>query len=282
MELFDLEHGLNFVSGLGHTLNVHELCGIQAGLAKVQSDQKYDKIYFWGKVFGATSDYYVAYGLRDTDFEFPSKQFFFANETFAFAELPAVTEDEVDTIVGLQDSGVVAAAFTGDPGTPLQAAEPAEGEGEGEAQEETKVLTEAHRLALTVIDVDRDTSAVPKGAYMLNEAHQVMRVADFKGLSFSAAQDIASYVHFRPAESTAKLRALASDDVQFHAEFLDSLTDDMPKGGWAARTDAASSFISLRSLVWPGYCAFHIPGTPKFGGVYFGHGSRNKDLPFLL
>ena len=57
------------LSGQGYTLNVQELTAINSGLTKLQSNEKYDKIYFWGKIFGNTSDYYIAYGLRDAEFE---------------------------------------------------------------------------------------------------------------------------------------------------------------------------------------------------------------------
>lgn len=46
-----------------------------SGLSKLQADQKYGQIYFWGKIQGASNDYYVAYGLREKDIDFPSKQY---------------------------------------------------------------------------------------------------------------------------------------------------------------------------------------------------------------
>ena len=38
----------------------------------------------------------------------------------------------------------------------------------------------------------------------------------------------------------------------------------------------------LRSLLWPGLVAFHAPGTAKFGYAYFGNGTKNLDLAFML
>lgn len=155
--------------------------------------------------------------------------------------------------------------------------------GEGaEAAEPAKVLTEQDRLSQVVTEIDYDTAVVPKGSYVLNESHQVKPGVDFKGLSFSDAQELSAYVHLRPAASIAKLRALANDDTQFYSNFLDPLTEDLPKGAWALRTDPASSYVSLRNLVWPGYASYCVPGTPRFGGIYFGHALKNRDLPFLL
>lgn len=273
MDVYDIDHYLKYLVGQGYTLNIEELTAIQAGLTTLKRDRNYSKIYFWGKIFGATNDYYIAYGLHDVDYEFPSKKFFFATNDFVFAELPNITEDEADAIVRLEEANIVSGTFTGDPGMPL-------GQGSGICDE--LLITEAHRLAQSVLDIDMDTAVVPKGAYVLNESNQVMQSSTFKGLAFSAAEDLASYVHFRPAADVTKLRALAADDVQFYNSFFDPLTGDLPKGSWSMRTDTSYSHVVLRSLVWPGYSAMHIPGTPKFGGLYIGHALKNKDLPFLM
>merc|ERR1711990_640289 len=131
-------------------------------------------------------------------------------------------------------------------------------------------------------EIDFDTAIVPKGAYALNEAHQVVPSSDFKGLGLTEAKALASYVHFRPPTSVASLRALARTDVQFYKNFLDPVTDDLPKGCWACRQDPSASLVTLRSLMWTGYCSYHIPGSTKFGGLYFGYGQKNRDLPFIL
>lgn len=283
MELFDLEYGLRYLSCQGYTLNTHELTGINSGLTKLQSSEKYDKIFFWGKIFGATSNYYVAYGLRESEFEFPAKKFFYSTDNLEFAELPMIMEEEADKITELLDSGALSNTFTGEPGTPLEPSTgEGEGEGEAEAAEPVKKLTEQDRLAQVVIEIDYDTAVVPLGAYVLNEAHQVTPATNFKGLAFGDAQGLASYVHLRPPASLGKLRALASDDTQFYSNFLDPLTEDLPRGCWAIRTDPASTYVALRSLAWPGYVSYAIPGAPRFGSIYFGHALKNRDLPFLI
>jgi len=40
--------------------------------------------------------------------------------------------------------------------------------------------------------------------------------------------------------------------------------------------------VSLRSLQWPGYFAFHKANTNIFGGVYIGYGIQNEDLAFTI
>jgi len=301
MELFDLEYGLKSVSSAGFTFNCQETTAIQAGLTILRSREQYEKIFLWGKVFGLKADYYIAYGLRDSEFEFPAKNFFVAMEgkgcevpegspegttatpEFEFQPLNRITEEIADRIIALGPDKV----FTGVPTTPLEppvdpdaAAEPPP---EGvELPPPPQVLTEIDRLSQIVQEIDFDTAAVPKGAYALNENHQVVPSTDFKGLGITEAKSLTSYVHFRPPTSVACLRALARTDVQFYSNFLDPLKEDLPKGSWGIRQDPSVSLVTMRSLNWLGYVSYHIPGTTKFGGLYFGHGQKNRDLPFIL
>lgn len=45
--------------------------------------------------------------------------------------------------------------------------------------------------------------------------------------------------------------------------------------------DTTKTIVNLRSLLWNGYFAFHKANTNKFGGVYFGYGTKNSELPFM-
>lgn len=286
MELFDLEFGLKAVASGGHVLNCQELTGIQAGLTLLKSREKRREIFFWGKVFGLNSDYYLAYHLQDTEYEFPGKVFFYAGEDFEFRPLQRLTEDLAHRILELG----VEKPFSGDAAKVLDGQEPAgdeeppadQDEGQEKAPDAPPKLTELDRLSQVTQEIDFDTAVVPKGAHALNEAHVVVPSSSFKGLGNTEATSIAKYVHFRPPTSVACLRALARTDSQFYADFLDPLEGDLPKGCWAIRQDPSAATVSLRSLNWPGYVAFHIPGTTKFGGAYFGYGQRSQDLPFML
>lgn len=287
MELFDLEYGLKAVGSGGNVLNCQELTGVQAGLTLLKSKEKQSEIYLWGKIFGQKSDYYIAYGLRDTEFEFPAKQFYFAGEDFDFKPLQRPTEEMAQDIEKLDTEK----PFTGDPKSSLKAGASGDeadaggdaGGDEAEAGGDApKGLTEADRLALVVLEIDFDTAVVPKGAHVLNEAHVVAKSGDFQGLGLTEATGLGKYVHFRSPSSVSSLKALARTDTLFYANFLDSLEDDLPKGCWAIRQDPSAALVTLRALNWPGYIAYHVPGTTKFGGLYFGYAQKCRDLPFLL
>lgn len=285
MELTDLESGLKLTASGGNVLNCQETSGLQAGLALLKSKEKFVSINFWGKVFGQKGDYYVAYGLRDGDFEFPTKHFFFAGKDFQFGALTPPSQEEAARIFELWGDK----PLTGEHGTlieqqnPDEEQPPADEEEGAPVQEGPKKLTEADRLAQLVQEIDFDTCCVPRGAYTINEAHTVVASQDFKGLSPTDSTALTSYVHFRAPVSIASLRTLARKDAQAHSQhILDGLDSDQPKGAWTIRKDPTASLVTLRSLSWPGYIAYHVPDTKKFGGVYFGNAQKELWLPFMI
>jgi len=283
MEITNLETSLQAVAPGGCVLNVQELTGVHSGLRLLKAREKAPELFFWGKIFGTTADYYLAFACQGPEFEFPAKNFYYAGENFEFKALHRLTEDVADRIIELG----LDKPFTGVPSTLLEpAAEgeepPADEEAPAEETGKPAKLKEADRLAQLVQEIDFDTAVVPRGAHSLSEAHKVVTATDFKGLGTTEATSLKSYVHFRPPTSVAALRALARTDIQFFANFLDPLDGDLPKGCWAVRQDPSAMCVTLRSMSWPGYVAFHLPGTPMFGGMYFGYGQKCRDLPFII
>jgi len=275
------------VAAGGSVLNCQELVGIRSALTVLKHDQKFQQVYFWGKIFGLdpepASDYYIAYGLQEPEFEFPAKSFYYAGADFDFKPLPALNIETAEKLLALGLDG----PFCGKPDKiiepEVEGEEPPAEEGEEGAEvDKPRKLNELDRLSQVVQEIDFDTAVVPKGAYMLNEAHVVVPSTDFKGLGATEATLLEKYAHFRPPASIAALRALARTDAEFYASFLDPLETDLPKGCWAMRQDNAASVVILRSLIWPGYIAYHQAGTTKFGGCYFGYAQKSRDLPFML
>lgn len=271
MELQDLDYGLKSIASAGHTLSVQELLGLRAGLATLQCNERLERIYFWGKIFGESSDYYIAFSLRDAEPEFPAKSFYFSGENFSFEPMKQLTEETADLVMELAMEKV----FSGKSDAPL-APEFAD------QNQQFAALTEHDRLAQVVLEIDFDSAAAPRGAFALNEAHMVVPNSDFRGLGLKEASSLNSYVHFRPPTSVQALRVLTASDSAFFGDFLDPLANDLPKGCWSIREDSSVMCVTLRSLVWPGYVAYNIPGTNRFGGLYFGYGKKCRDLPFIL
>eukprot|EP00439_Symbiodinium_sp_Y106_P049518 s1503_g6.t1 len=270
MNAEDLE-GLPVSSG-GHVLSCEEITCLQAGLTLLKATEKNPVIQFWGKILGKERDYFIACEIRDMKPSYPNKRFFYAGEDFKFKAMPDLSEEVGEAVSMLQ----LTTPLTGDPSALLESVA-------GVEPKAGPALTELDRLALLVQEIDFDTATVPKGAYSLNEAQVVVPNSAFRGLEPAKATLLQNYVHFRPPASVVSLKAQASNDLEFQSNFLDSLADDLPKGCWAVRQEPEKSgLVTLRSLMWPGYSAFHVPGTGKFGSVYFGYASKINDLAFLL
>lgn len=461
MELLDLDEGLRSIACGGNVLSCHEQLFLESGLRALRDQEGFKEIFFWGKIFAMSRDYYVAYGETPSGFEMPIKVFYYATEDFQFTPLEeneiheltasGITEascdgeelvrvlvparldlavtaasDTAGAVVALQKKGLstlqrwrlarhpeiptkvrletpsglvlsvadataaalkandpedeslwwdiedgllsissgaepdvvrlvlqasdavepgselvvkphdpAAAAgaqprwalalgsaarrktplarppedveelrrqsgtrapqgFTGDPAAILDSSTPDDGTAAPEEiPDETdataappapppKKFTELDRLALTVREIDFDTSVVPKGAYTLNEAHEVVLSPSFRGLGLTEAKAISAYAHLRAPATISGQRALARVDAEFFPDFLDPLAGDIPRGCWSIRADTNAALVTLRSLSWQGYIAYIAPGTTRFGGAYFGYGLKNLELPFLL
>lgn len=286
MEFSDLDQGAKAVACGGHVFNCQELTGLQVGLTVLRSRENIPAgaVYLWGKILGTTADYFVAYGLKESEAEFPQKVFFYASEDFEFKHLPYPSQGIVEQLVECD----VKKPFTGNvdqvigkfAGDGLD--QPPTDDVDAQGRSNTPKITELDLLGHTVVNIDFDTAVVPRGAHRLNEANVVVVSTDFRGLNATEAVSLSRYVHFRPPGSVDALRAVASTDAEFYANFLDPLENDLPRGCWAIRQDPAATVVTLRSLSWPGYVAYHVPETVKFGGLYCGYGHKSRDLAFLL
>jgi radial spoke head protein 9 len=153
--------------------------------------------------------------------------------------------------------------FSGDPakllGPDADAAEEEEAEGdidENGAPKPRRVLfSEAHRVAATVLAIERDTAVVPRGAFAVTPTHHIVPNPSFAGVSGAAAGDLAAYVHFRAASHPARADALARAGVLGADDWLDPLSEDAPEGCWGVSIDAARGVARLASLKWLGYFA---------------------------
>lgn len=154
----------------------------------------------------------------------------------------------------------------------------------GEDGEEIEVerFSEGHRLAYMVAKIDKDVAVVPKGAYQVDAAHQVVPAAAYAGLPYAAAGELRNYFHLRAPESARAKAALAKPGLVRESDFMDPLTADQPSGAWSLTYDPSHTLATLRSFYWPGYFFFSKVGKGEFGGVYVGDGLPNLDLAFML
>jgi radial spoke head protein 9 len=303
MNIVDIEGQLKYISP--HTINVMERLQLDIGLTNLNNSIECDELLFWGKITGLKADYLVAVAVfYEGKYEFPVKRFYWASSNdYKFEEMPELEEQHSELINNHNTT-----FFSGEPSTVLVNLESPAGEGEGDEvpadandgegednakdqdteseDDEIKVppknFTELNRLAFTVFAIENDCQVVPLGSVKLTPMHEVRRNEAFKGLGHDAALDETSYLHFRSAQTKEKKDLNQKDDAIFRPDFVESIADDSIKGSWSIQYDTSRTAVSVKSLLWPGYVAFHKLKSKTYGGVYIGDGIKNVDLPFML
>lgn len=276
----------------GMTLTVEERSALQVSMLAIQRKENLsEKLKFWGKVAGETNDYLVAYKLVPS-FGFPVKAFYYCTtaQNASLVQMPVLSDDWKAM------ASAIKMPFRGEPSLPLKGngavdeeaaeADAAEAEAEPEDGEEPppprEQFREEHRLAWTVAEIDHDVAVLPRGAFIVDAAHQVRRNKAFEGLSYAAAGNMGNYFHFRFPESARARACIEKPGIVRAADFLDPIVEDLPNGVWSLTYDNSSTMSLLRSFYWPGFFFFHSLESSEYGSVYFGTGLPNEDIAFML
>ena len=139
-----------------------------------------------------------------------------------------------------------------------------------------------HKLAYHVALIDGDATVVPRGAYLVDAAHQVIKNPAYEGLAYEAAGQLRSYFHFRAPASERAQMALEKPGIVRAGDFLDPITEDKPAGTFSLYYDPSHTMAIIRSFYWPGSYSYHVIGTGQYGSVYMGDGLPNTDIQFML
>lgn len=65
-------------------------------------------------------------------------------------------------------------------------------------------------------------------------------------------------------------------------DFLDPITEDLPKGVWCRSYNAKKSLVMIHNLKWVGFHYFHHTSLPRYGGIYIGNGKPENNLVFMI
>jgi radial spoke head protein 9 len=288
-----LSEDISLLWPTGVCLNIEEKMNLKLSLLRIHELDSFEEVLFWGKIKGSTRDYYIAMSLNyKGQYEFPHKRFFWCTSlNWKFVELSAINPNDQE-LVELHNVN-----FTGEHEKILKEAPAVENEEENKEEEnadkdslasteEDKVppknFIELDRLAYVVRAIDHDCSVVPEGAFRITPAHELTRNKAFEGLARKEVGNIRRYLHFRNVQSTEKRDQLDTDDALFTYDFLDLIEKDVPVGSWSLQVDPSGNLGTLKNFLWPGFFAFHLAGTSRFGSVYIGEGVKNADLPFML
>ena len=281
-----LEENMREISAAnGVCLSLIEKLKLETTLDQLKSDIKCDEMQFWGIIYGAEKDYYIAKALYyKGNPEFPKKKYYFCSSSnFIFSQLPDIQAHHI------QNFHKFNTYFIGNPDIIL---EKYDSENNANLEDELsgdtfkpkikkKNMTETDRLSFVVRAIDRDCSVVPVGGFKMLPINELRRNDLFEGLNSEDLDKKEKYVHFRPVENQEKKDKIAMGKAIFDFEFLDSIVDDPIKDSWSIHVDSTKTISTLRSLVWPGYFAFCKANSDQFGGVYIGYGIKNIDIPFM-
>ncbi|KAH3764239.1 radial spoke head protein 9 [Pelomyxa schiedti] len=255
-------------------------------------------VKLWGKLRGTENDYYVADAVLDASLK---KRKFYSVDGVDWVLVPEVGDDV------RQLCALITVPFTGNPTFQYQIPASTERESPREAsttpEKKPKMKTETttankhespradtqavntsieiseeKRLAVTVMDIDADTSVVPCGAYLCTPDHRIVPNSSFCGLTLKEAQNLNSYCHLR-YPSSLQGDAVEREAIFPSSNFLDSLAEDI-KGTWSLHFNSLDQRVTLRSLLWPGFAMCSTPSTPQYSSLYIGDGTRNT-ISFL-
>ena len=66
MDSADLHLNIDYVGSNGMILSPEQKASLQTSLTILKNNQKFSRVYFWGKILGVKDDYFIAQGV-DTD-----------------------------------------------------------------------------------------------------------------------------------------------------------------------------------------------------------------------
>ncbi|KAM8831596.1 radial spoke head protein 9 homolog [Spinachia spinachia] len=266
---------LDLVAGNGCTVSLEHRAALQTSMVLLKKNYKFHRVLLWGKVLGLNKDYFIAQGRGDD--ELVDKKNLYSFDCVDWFLLPSATESMIQEV-----SVVAKRRFVGDPSYVYEHVEMSGGQDGAVDSPVVAKVSEESRLAVTVHQIDEEASVVPRGAFVKSPRGLVHVNRSFAGLSDSQAKKLDNFFHFRKAKNPNKKSVLEIGDLSPAIDFLDTLSDDVPKGSWSHQCECAGNVCVLRSLLWLGLTFYHLPMTPQHGYIYMGDGTRNLNLPFML
>ncbi|KAM9840761.1 radial spoke head protein 9 homolog [Aulostomus maculatus] len=269
-----LNYSLDLVSGNGCTLSVEQRVVLQTSLVILKKNYNFHRVLLWGKIVGLKEDYFIAQG-RGED-EMKDKKNLYSFNCLDWFLLPSVTDSMIEEV-----STTAKGHFIGDPSYLYERQKQGEGV-EVPEQEATAKVTEENRLAVTVHRIDEEASVVPRGAFIRSPHGLVQMNRSFCGLSRSEAGKLDNFLHFSVSKNLKRKSYQEMADLNPAFDFMDPLSEDIPKGLWNLQFECASKVCVMRSRLWLGLTFYHLPMTPQHGYIYIGDGTKNLDIPFML
>lgn len=276
-----LQQELQFFSSSGHVLSPEQQTQLANSLTIAKHNNKFTKIFFWGKIFGVKEDYLIAQGISGSD-ELSERTILYSVTGNDWHLLSMPDEKTIE------DAMQIRQRFIGDPMYEHEQNEVKRFNSADNGDDEVRIsVKEEARLAAVIHKIDQEAMIVPRGAYLRTPAGIVMTNRSFGGLKENDSLRLDNWFHFSGPVKLPKQSLLEKSDLTAPIDFLDSAAGDIPtKGSWSIQTERGpgvdSTLVKMRSLHWPGAECAHVPETSQFARCYFGDGVKNINLPFML
>ena len=236
-------------------LSAEVLAAMKVSLPVLQHEYGLAKMYVWGKLKGMSADYLIAVGVAHSLKE-SGKKYFYCLDGASWAQMPEIDAETAHACGTISP----VAKLTGDAQFVYTVAKvPAEGEELAE-EELTRKITEDVRAAYLVKQIDAEIAMLPVGAIIPDPKLGVPVVnTTFEGLGTEASLALGSW------------------------ELLGGMSASLQLVGSLKSKHIASASLSVvRSLIWPGFAAYCVPGQSTAGYAYVGDGFKNADIAFCL
>jgi len=262
--------GFQSLSSSGVVLPMPHSAGMQSSLPILKKNYKFSEVFFWGKLQGLKGDYLIAKGVEES---YETKKFFFCQDGVSWSQLPVVTALMSENVAKVTTHGLL---LSGDISKELPI--PPDPVPEGEEEPEPVLVPEIDRVAVMVETIDTECAMCPAAALMKKADHSVVKSPTFAGLKWNDAMSTSSFVFMNQPKPTDVLASA----LQASTDFLKSCDTIVPKGALVSKFDEATTTVTWRSLLYPGFMAYTVPGSNSYGYCYFGTGLKNADIAFML
>ncbi|KAJ1619394.1 hypothetical protein T492DRAFT_1085728 [Pavlovales sp. CCMP2436] len=254
----DPAHYEHAATAMGHGfLSAEVHAAVKVTLPVLQKEYGFKKMYLWGKLKGMVADYIISVGVSHSLKE-TTKKYFYCFDGVSWAQMAQPDAATVEACAKISP----VAKLTGDAQFVYSIVSVvAEGEEPPENEDDLVVkITEDVRAACLVKQIDAAVSILPVGAISVDPKLGVpIANSTFPGLSKEASLALSSW------ELLSEMSAQQQLAGSLKTKFIPS-----------------ASLTVVRSLVWPGYSAYCLPGTSAWGSVYVGDGMKNGDVAFSL
>lgn len=279
MNIANFKALLDILPYSGHCLSPQESLLIENSLIILQDEQKFDEIYFWGKIIGLEADYYIAFGYKKDCLKF--RRFFYSQNGFDWMLIPNPKQEFFKACLMCDKM------FQGDPGLVLdiemQPTFKMKNYQTIQLSGEIVQLKEENRLSCVVKMISDETMLVPRGAIYMKTDENIVFNPLFHGLKHDEASLLSNYQLYREPKYKFNHNLLKRSVYNYSTDFLDTVDTFVPVNkSFSITMERDDELILFKSLHWMGAVAMHEIGKSVFAYSYFGDGKKNHDVLFMV